>query len=99
MGLIRLIFDVRESILDLRGVILGLRGLIWVPGTDFKPERARFEPERPGGMYIHMEGQTDGRTNGEILIRKFSPVSYRTSALWSCCPKTSYPRITHGQRF
>ena len=52
----------RESILDLRGVILGLRGLIWVPGTDFKPERARFEPERPGGD-VHTYGRTDRWTD------------------------------------
>ena len=27
--------------------------------------------------------QTDGRTD----VRKFTPVSYRTSALWGRCPK------------
>ena len=32
-----------------------------------------------------MEGWKDGRTE----VRKFTPVSYRTSALWGRCPKRS----------
>ena len=37
------------------------------------------------------DGRTDGRTDGWTYIRtdvwKFTPVSYRTSALWGRCPK------------
>ena len=36
-----------------------------------------------GGTY----GRTDVRTDGRTDVRKFTPVSYRTSALWGRCPK------------
>ena len=32
---------------------------------------------------------TDGRTDGRTDVRKFTPVSYRTSALWGRCPKST----------
>ena len=32
-------------------------------------------------------GRTDGRMYVRTDVRKFTPVSYRTSALWGCCPK------------
>merc|ERR1712002_1282636 len=32
-------------------------------------------------------GRTDGRTYVRTDVRKFAPVSYRTSALWGRCPK------------
>ena len=55
-----------------RGLILGLRGL------SFGPERTDYGPERGRGG-----GRTDVRTD----VWKFTPVSYRTSALWGRCPK------------
>ena len=36
-----------------------------------------------GGGNVRTDGQTDGWTD----VRKFTPVSYRTSALWGRCPK------------
>ena len=42
-------------------------------------------------MDDRMDGRTDGRMNGRTDRRtdvwKLCPVSYRTSALWSRCPK------------
>ena len=35
-------------------------------------------------------GATD--TNGQMDVWKFTPVSYRTSALWGCCPKWRFRR-------
>ena len=52
--------------------------------TDFGPERADFDPERGlgGGTDVRTDVRTDGRTD----VWKFTPVSYRTSALWGRCP-------------
>ena len=92
----------RELILDLRGLILGLRGLSFGPErTDFGPERTDLGPERAdlgperglgGGRtdihtYRWTDVRTDGRTDGRTDVWKFTPVSYRTSALWGRCPK------------
>ena len=80
MGIRRLILDVREPILDLRGVIFGservdlsLLGLI----SGLK------EPDL--GL-SGLGGGTYGRTDVRTDVRKFTPVSYRTSALWGRCP-------------
>ena len=52
--------------------------------TNFRPERGRFGPGKPqGGTYIW----TDGLRYGERDAKKFTPLSYRTSALWGRCPK------------
>ena len=52
--------------------------------TDFLPEWADFGLERANlGPERGLGGGTDIRTD----VWKFTPVSYRTSALWSCCPK------------
>ena len=78
--------------MDLRGLILRLRGLSFRPErADFGPERADLGPERAdlgpergrGG-----DGQTDVWTDGRTDVWKFTPVSYRTSALWGRCPKS-----------
>ena len=42
---------------------------------------------RLGKLWGGTEGWTDGRTDGRTDIWKFTPVSYRTSALWGRCPK------------
>ena len=36
-----------------------------------------------------IQGGTNGRMDGRTDVRKFTPVSYRTSALWGRCPKSS----------
>ena len=70
--------------MDLRGLILRLRGLSFRPErADFGPERADLGPERSLGG----DGRTDGRTYVRTDVWKFTPVSYRTSALWGRCPK------------
>ena len=62
---------------------MGLRGLSFGPKrSDYGSERADFGSER--GL-----GGTDRQTD----VRKFTPVSYRTSALWGRCPK----RVKDGQ--
>ena len=38
-----------------------------------------------GGTYVRTDGRTD--------VRKFTPVSYRTSALWGLCPKRRNGRM------
>ena len=40
-----------------------------------------------GGGDVRTDVRTDGRTDGRTDVRKFTPVSYRTSALWGRCPK------------
>ena len=77
-GFCGLILGLRELIVDLKGLILGLRGL------SFGYERAELRPKRGlGGTDVGIDVQTDVQTD----IRKFTPVSHRTSALWGCCPK------------
>ena len=83
----------RELIFYLRGLILGLRRLSFGPeSTDYGPERADLRPERAdlgperglgGGTYVRKDGRTD--------VWKFTPVSYRTSAIWGRCPKRTEP--------
>ena len=74
--------------------------------VDFGSERANFGPERVdlgllgliSGLkepYLSLRslggyGQMDVRTD----VRKFTPVSYRTSALWGRCPKRKKKRKT-----
>ena len=65
----------RGLILGLIGLILGLRGLI----QGLKRLDLSF-----GGLG---GGGTDGRRYVRTDVWKFTPVSYRTSALWGRCPK------------
>ena len=75
-------FGFERANLNLRWLILGLRGLNFVPKkTDFGLERADLGSER--GL-----GGGDGRTDGRTDVWKFTPVSYRISALWGRCPKS-----------
>ena len=50
----------------------------------------RTDKRTDGQMDGWMDGWTDGRTDGwmdgRTDIWKFTPVSYRTSALWGRCP-------------
>ena len=64
----------------LRGMIWGLRGLILSSRDQISGPSRLDEGLRPlkGG-----DGWKDGRTD----VWKFTPVFYRTSALWGCCPK------------
>ena len=50
--------------------------------ADLRSERGRSSLGKAG-----RDGQTDGQMYGRADIWKFTPVSYRTSALWGCCPK------------
>merc|ERR1712002_1360442 len=43
-------------------------------------------------------GRTDGRTYVRTDVRKFTPVSYRTSALWGRCPKRERRKRTRKWR-
>ena len=80
--------------MGLRGLIMGLRGLSFGPEradfgfqrADFGLERVDLGPERGlgGGTYVRTDVRTDGRTD----VWKFTPVSYRTSAIWGRCPKS-----------
>ena len=73
-GYCGLILGLRELILDLIRLSLGLRGL------SFGYERAELRPKRGlGGTDVEMDVKMD--------VQKFTPVSYKTSALWRCCPK------------
>ena len=85
----------RELIFYLRGLILGLRRLSFGPeSTDYGPERADLRPERAdlGSERGLGGGRMYGRTDGRTDVWKFTPVSYRTSALWGRCPKTAIIR-------
>ena len=74
LGLRGLILSLRGLILGLRGLILGLRGLILgLRGLIWGLRGAL------GGTYVRTDVRTD--------VWKFTPVSYRTSALWGRCPK------------
>ena len=85
--------DLRLERLDLRPERLYLRP----ERLDLRPERLDLRPERPdlrperleklrrGGR---VDKQTDGRMDGHTDVWKFTPVSYRTSALWGRCPKS-----------
>ena len=48
-----------------------------------RPETLDLRPERLEKLWRGGDGRTDVRTD----VRKFTPVSYRTSALWGRCPK------------
>ena len=76
LGLRGLILSLRGLILGLRGLILGLRGLILGLRGLIWGLRGAWGGRRT-------DRQTDGRTD----VWKFTPVSYRTSALWGRCPK------------
>ena len=58
--------------------------------ADLGPKRADLRPER---AYLRSKrglsslGGGDVRTDGHTDVWKFTPVSYRTSALWGRCPK------------
>ena len=62
---------------------------------DLRPERPNLRPERldlrPERLDLRglrsFQGGGDGRTDGRTDVWKFTPVSYRTSALWGRCPK------------
>ena len=74
--------------MGLRGLIMGLRGLSFGPErADFGFQRADFGLERADlGPERGLRGG-DVRTYGRTDVWKFTPVSYRTSALWGRCPK------------
>ena len=73
-GFCGLMLGLREQTLDLKGLILGLRGL------SYGYEKAELRSKRGlGGTDVEMDVKMD--------VQKFTPVSYRTSALWRCCPK------------
>ena len=65
--------------------------------VDFGPERADFRFERAAlglrGLIWGLRGAWGGdvRTDVRTDIWKFTPVSYRTSALWGRCPKSVLP--------
>ena len=43
--------------------------------------------QTPDGLtYWQMDGRTEGRKDGRTDVWKFTPVFYRTSALWGRCP-------------
>ena len=68
----------------MKGLICGLRGLSFGPERAHSgSERADLGPERGIGG----NGQPDGQTDIWMDVWKFTPVSYRTSALWGRCPK------------
>ena len=71
--------------MGLRGLIMGLRGLSFGPKrADFGFERANFGLERAD------LGPERGLGGGHMYGRlEFTPVSYRTLALWGCCPKSA----------
>ena len=48
-----------------------------------------------GGTDGRTDIRTDGRTYVRTDVRKFTPVSYRTSALWGRCPKRASGTATH----
>ena len=52
-----------------------------------RSERADLRPKWPMGGDVRKDGRTDRRTDGRTDVWKFTPVSYRTSALWGRCPK------------
>ena len=65
----------------------------------FGPERGDFRSKRVDlGLIGLISGLKEpdlglrglgGKTYGQTDVRKFTPVSYRTSALWGRCPKRS----------
>ena len=71
--------------------------------ANFGPERGDFRSKRvdlgliglisglkePDLGLSGLRGGTYGRMYGRTDVRKFTPVSYRTSALWGRCPKKS----------
>ena len=77
--------------------------------ADFGPEKANFRPDRADfssrGAKVpfgeQMDGQTNGHTDRQMDIWKFTHLSYVTWALWGCCQKKqrkqdwkhSYPRV------
>ena len=56
--------------------------------ADLGPKRADLRPER---AYLRskrgLSSLGGGHTDGRMDVWKFTPVSYRTSALWGRCPK------------
>ena len=86
LGLRGLILGLRGLILGLRGLILGLRGLILgLRGLIWGLRGAS------GGMYVRTYGRTD--------VWKFTPVSYRTSALWGRCPKSNGYNLRYRRKW
>ena len=90
MGLRGLIMGLRGLIWGVQELIWGLRGLILSSRDQISGPSRLDEGLRPlkGG-----DGRTEGRTDGRTDVWKFTPVFYRTSALWGRCPKsiqTSY---------
>ena len=67
----------RELILDLRGLRFGPER------ADLGPERANLRPER--GLQAGMMMAIGWAVRTDVW--KFTPMSYRTLALWGCCSK------------
>ena len=84
MGLRGLIMGLRGLIWGVQELIWGLRGLILSSRDQISGPSRLDEGLRPlkGG-----DGRKDGRTDGRTDVWKFTPVFYRTSALWGRCPK------------
>ena len=77
--------DLRPERLDLRSARPDLRP----ERLDLRPDRLDLRPERHEKLW-------KGGTYGGTDVWKFTPVSYRTSALWGRCPKSG--RKTDGYR-
>ena len=83
------------EIMGLRGLIMGLRGLIWgvqeliwgLRGLILSSRDQISGPSRLDEGLRPLKGGADGRTDGRTDVWKFTPVFYRTSALWGRCPK------------
>ena len=82
------------EIMGLRGLIMGLRGLIWgvqeliwgLRGLILSSRDQISGPSRLDEGLRPLKGG-DGRKDGRTDVWKFTPVFYRTSALWGRCPK------------
>ena len=84
--------DMRLERPDFRPKRLDLR----TERPDLRPERLELRPERL--EKLRRGGRTDGRTYVRTDVRKFTPVSYRTSALWGRCPKREKETERQRQR-
>ena len=58
------------------------------PWAKIRPPGLRSGPSLPSSGLGGGDGRTDGRTEGRTDVWKFTPVFYRTSALWGRCPKS-----------
>ena len=88
MGLRRQILDVREPIFGLeRGDFKSEWGDLSLLGLILGLKEPNLGLRSLGGTDKQTDGKTDRHTDGRTDIRKFTPVSYRTSALRGRCPK------------